>query len=101
MVMTFAITMSTANNGTARCSPSMGASLDSHSCYPRFSAQHMCAGMPNGAECLMLKPGMEMIASRFETRRYLALLGGTTEFTKWEGLTFAPDHGTLCTIIVA
>ena len=43
----------------------------------------------------MLKPGMEMIASRFETRRYLALLGGTTEFTKWEGLTFAPDHGAL------
>ena len=36
---------------------------------------------------------MELIASRFETRRYLALLGGTTEFTKWEGLTFAPNHG--------
>ena len=49
--------------------------------------------MPNGAECLMIRPGMELIASRFETRRYLALLGGTTEFTKWEGLTFAPNHG--------
>ena len=39
----------------------------------------------NGAECLRLRPGMEQIASRFETRRYLAYLGGTTEFTKWEG----------------
>ena len=39
----------------------------------------------NGAECLRLRPGMGQIASRFETRRYLAYLGGTTEFTKWEG----------------
>ena len=43
------------------------------------------AGGLHGAECLRLKPGMEQIASRFETRRYLAYLGGTTEFTKWEG----------------
>ena len=49
------------------------------------SCVHGLAGGLNGAECLRLKPGMEQIASRLETRRFLAYLGGTTEFTKWEG----------------
>ena len=46
-------------------------------------------------ECLSLKPGMEKIASRLETRRYAALMGASTEFRKEEGLTFDPDGGKL------
>ncbi len=42
-------------------------------------------------EFLRLKPGMEKIASRFETRRYAAMLGATTEFRKEEGIAFNPD----------
>ncbi len=38
------------------------------------------------AECLKVKPGMEVLASRLETRRYASMLGGTTEFRKMEGL---------------
>ncbi|MDG4596578.1 MAG: DUF839 domain-containing protein [Candidatus Contendobacter sp.] len=37
-------------------------------------------------ECLVLKPGMEKAAAFLETRRYTALLGGTTEWTKMEGI---------------
>ena len=37
-------------------------------------------------ECLTLKPGMEQAAAFLETRRYTALLGGTTEWTKMEGM---------------
>ena len=36
---------------------------------------------------------MDLFASRFETRRYLAMLGGTTEWSKFEGITFAPELG--------
>ena len=46
-------------------------------------------------ECLSLKPGMEKIASRLETRRYAALQGASTEFRKEEGVTFDPDGGKL------
>lgn len=35
---------------------------------------------------LKLKPGMETAAAFFETRRYAAYLGATTEFTKGEGV---------------
>jgi len=44
-----------------------------------------------GQECLAVKPGMETIASRLETRRYAALMGATTEFRKEEGITYDPD----------
>ena len=37
-------------------------------------------------ECISLKPGMEKAAAFLETRRYTALLGGTTEWTKMEGI---------------
>lgn len=40
-----------------------------------------------GTEWLKLKPGMEKAAAFLETRRYAALLGATTEFTKMEGVT--------------
>ncbi len=43
------------------------------------------------AECLKVKPGMEKLASRLETRRYASMLGATTEFRKMEGLSFDPD----------
>jgi uncharacterized protein len=43
-----------------------------------------------GHECLTIKPGMEKIASRLETRRYAALMGASTEFRKEEGITFDP-----------
>ncbi|MFP4423335.1 MAG: alkaline phosphatase PhoX, partial [Desulfococcaceae bacterium] len=44
-----------------------------------------------GHECLRVKEGMETIASRLETRRYGAMMGGTTEFRKMEGVTHDPD----------
>lgn len=40
-----------------------------------------------GTEWLKLKPGMEKAAAFLETRRYAALLGATTEFSKMEGIT--------------
>ncbi|MCG6896880.1 MAG: DUF839 domain-containing protein [Thiocapsa sp.] len=43
------------------------------------------------AECLKLRPGMRKAASRLETRRYAAMVGATTEFTKEEGITYDPD----------
>lgn len=49
----------------------------------------------DGAECVQLKPGMEKIASRVETRRYAAYKGATTEFRKEEGITFDPTSSTL------
>lgn len=46
-----------------------------------------------GTEWLKLKPGMEKAAAFLETRRYAALLGATTEFSKMEGVTHnAADH---------
>eukprot|EP01025_Chloroclados_australasicus_P034245 TRINITY_DN35056_c0_g1_i1.p1 TRINITY_DN35056_c0_g1~~TRINITY_DN35056_c0_g1_i1.p1 ORF type:complete len:678 (+),score=86.99 TRINITY_DN35056_c0_g1_i1:29-2062(+) len=40
-------------------------------------------------ECLQIKSGMETFASRFETERYAAMKGATTEFNKWEGITYS------------
>lgn len=48
-----------------------------------------------GAECLKVKPGMEEVASRMESRRYAAMLGATTEFRKMEGITHNPKDNTL------
>lgn len=39
-------------------------------------------------ECLRLRAGMELAASRLESRRYAAYLGATTEFRKLEGITY-------------
>lgn len=47
------------------------------------------------SECLAVKPGMEMIASRLETRRYASMLGATTEFRKMEGNVYNPEHNSL------
>lgn len=40
----------------------------------------------NEDECLKLKPGKEKAAAFLETRRMAALMGATTEFTKYEGV---------------
>ncbi len=42
-------------------------------------------------ECLLLKTGKELAASRLETRRYAAYVGATTEMNKEEGFTFDPE----------
>lgn len=41
-------------------------------------------------ECLKVKPGMEVLASRLETERYASMLGATTEFRKMEGQAYDP-----------
>jgi hypothetical protein len=46
-------------------------------------------------QCLTVKEGMEVVASRLETRRYAALMGATTELRKEEGITFDADNGKL------
>ncbi|MDY7225399.1 alkaline phosphatase PhoX [Hyalangium rubrum] len=46
-------------------------------------------------ECIKLRPGMELAASRLETRRYANYLGATTELNKEEGMTYDPDSHTL------
>ncbi|TVZ37332.1 endonuclease/exonuclease/phosphatase family protein [Alteromonadaceae bacterium 2753L.S.0a.02] len=43
-------------------------------------------------ECLILQPGMELAASRLETRRYAAYLGATVEMRKEEGITYNPHN---------
>ncbi len=47
------------------------------------------------AECLKVKPGMETLASRLETRRYASMKGATTEFRKEEGIALDPASKTL------
>ncbi|MDD5393056.1 MAG: DUF839 domain-containing protein [Thiothrix sp.] len=39
-------------------------------------------------QCLKVKPGKELLASRLESRRYAALKGATHEFRKMEGFTY-------------
>lgn len=48
-----------------------------------------------GPECLAVRPGMEAVASRVESRRVAGLKGATTEFIKTEGLAFAPERSQL------
>ncbi len=48
-----------------------------------------------GQEYLRLKPEMQEIASRLESRRYAALKGATTEFNKMEGISYNPEDNTL------
>jgi secreted PhoX family phosphatase len=48
-----------------------------------------------GPECVKLKEGQALAASRLETRRYAAWVGATTEARKEEGLTWDPDRNQL------
>ena len=60
--------------------------LNSNSeCSPGFTSVNQNSF---GPECLRLRENMEIVASRLETRRYGAMLGGTTEFSKMEGFTY-------------
>ncbi|MCB9791324.1 MAG: DUF839 domain-containing protein [Alphaproteobacteria bacterium] len=52
-----------------------------------------------GHECLQLRPGMEVLASRLETRRYAAMQGATTELSKEEGVGFDPETGRLYLVL--
>jgi hypothetical protein len=45
----------------------------------------------SGPECLQVRVGMEVVASRLETRRYAAMLGATTEFSALAGIAYDPD----------
>ena len=60
---------------------------------PGFTSINAYSGGGGGTvqEFLKLKPGMAMLASRLETRRYAAIMGATTEFRKEEGVTYDPD----------
>ena len=49
-------------------------------------------------ECLRLNPNNANAAAQaamFETARYAGMLGCTTEFSKWEGITFSPARNQL------
>ncbi|WP_404383183.1 alkaline phosphatase PhoX [Caenispirillum salinarum] len=59
--------------------------LDGH-CPDGFTGLETAAG----PECLAVKAGMEMAASRLETRRYAAMLGATTELVRSGGLALDP-----------
>jgi uncharacterized protein len=49
----------------------------------------------SGLMCVNLKRGMDLAASRLETRLYAAYKGATMEFRKEEGITFNPDNNVL------
>lgn len=52
------------------------------------SAGYTSINTTAGHECLAIKSGKDLAASRLETRRYAAIKGATTEFNKEEGLTY-------------
>ena len=66
-------------------------SSDPDACAAPFRSIHTMFGR----ECLRVRPGAELAASRLETRRYAALRGATTEFSKSEGTAIDPVGRTL------
>jgi len=50
-----------------------------------------------GLECLKVKSGKEKEAAFLETRRFAAYMGATTEFRKFEGITYNEDNNKLYT----
>ncbi len=58
---------------------------------PVFAYEGTSVGGKPEVAYLKLKPGMETAAAFLESRRYGALLGATSEFTKMEGVTHNPD----------
>ena len=64
---------------------------DDGSCGEGF----MASNAEGRAECLKVKPGMEIAASRLETRRYASMMGATTEFRKMEGITYNPENNSI------
>lgn len=61
--------------------------------YPGYDLE----GGKQVLEYLRVRPGMEQAAAFLETRRYAALLGATTEFTKMEGQALDAEGKTLFT----
>ena len=61
---------------------------DTNTCQEGFTSVNTGE---HGPECLAVRTGMEILASRLETRRYAAILGATTEFSTIEGITYAPQ----------
>eukprot|EP01026_Neomeris_dumetosa_P052296 TRINITY_DN4622_c0_g1_i5.p2 TRINITY_DN4622_c0_g1~~TRINITY_DN4622_c0_g1_i5.p2 ORF type:complete len:534 (-),score=81.39 TRINITY_DN4622_c0_g1_i5:282-1883(-) len=59
---------------------------DAGNCPPGYNSMNV--GHDNRLECLQLFPGQTKLAAFLETRRMAALMGGTTEFSKWEGITY-------------
>lgn len=60
-----------------------------NSCPSGFTSINTTAGH----ECLKVKPGRAITASRLESRRFAAIMGATTEFRKKEGIAFDPKNG--------
>ncbi|MGV8988086.1 MAG: PhoX family protein [Cypionkella sp.] len=56
------------------------------SCPEGFAASNADGNL----ECLKVKDGMDMLASRLETTRYASIKGGSTEFRKMEGQAYDP-----------
>lgn len=69
--------------------------VNSSACPAGFQSINAGLGLHNSHECLRIRPGMELLASRLEARRYAALRGATTELTKTEGLTFSAHRSRL------
>lgn len=61
------------------------------SCPEGFTGSNADGNM----ECLKVKDGMDMLASRLETTRYASIKGATTEFRKMEGQAFDPATNTM------
>jgi hypothetical protein len=45
-----------------------------------------------GHPCHEIQEGAEVLAAFFETRRYGGYMGATTEFSKWEGITYSKSR---------
>lgn len=56
---------------------------DDNTCPSGFLASNWA----NKNECLKVKEGMDVVASRLESGRYAGMMGATTEFAKMEGIT--------------
>ena len=56
------------------------------SCPEGFTGSNADGNM----ECLKVKDGMDMLASRLETTRYASIKGASTEFRKMEGQAYDP-----------
>jgi len=65
--------------------PDMEANPDNNGCPAGFTS----VNTDRAHECLKLKNGMRKAASRLETRRYAALQGATTEWSKMEGFSYS------------
>ncbi len=86
--------MAQPNNGTC---PTGFSSVNQGGSYKSFDVGTNALSLQ---ECLQLNPGnanAAVQAAVLETRRYAGMLGCTTEFTKWEGITYSPARKQLYT----